>query len=513
MRISNMLQFTEKHRFCVYRDFAMSPLQLRMLSSAYQPIIGGLATALFHTFYGQVPADKAGYSALEQQRKLFLNLDLEQGERGRKSLIDLTSKLEAVGLLQTLRRYDHPDEDPFFEYILTPPLSPYEFFHSDHLMLALHDKVGKHLVLALRDELLMPKLDRIGNAPGEDLSVSFYDLFRPSPHGVDIELEKALQEAAATKSMGDALRSFSSDVGNIDYADIIASFPFSSENRVFVEQLNRQPEQMVLINFVASKYNLDIVDLRRLLDKQDIFDKQGNLQKAVLEEEATLLYLQGEKRKDSAVMLMGRKEDMQAASNHAAEQSVPIEKPVSLSHCLDVPAFLLEECNDIQQYNVFLRNQPYTKVLETFIPQGIIPPQIRETFLRIHKVYGMADEVVNVLIHFTHIDNRSWEKFRLEDVASDMIGKGVTTFEAAVSYVKARIRTRELAVAKAMEAKERANAKSKTGGRVGRGAAAAKVQKPRIPIATGSKQTQKPTDAELEAILSKARKLDEKYKD
>ncbi|MCR8645255.1 helicase DnaB [Paenibacillus sp. N1-5-1-14] len=512
MRISNMLQFTEKHRFCVYRDFAMSPLQLRMLSNAYQPIIGGLATALFHTLYGQVPADKAGYSALELQRKLFLYLDLEQGERGRKSLIELTSKLEAVGLLQSVRRFDHPDEDPFFEYILTPPLSPQEFFYSDHLMLALHDKVGKHLVLALRDELLMPKLDTIGSAAGEDLSVSFYDLFRPSPHGVDAELEKALQEAAATKSVGQAARSFSSEVGNIDYADIIASFPYSSENRVYVEQLNKQPDQMILINFVASKYNLDIVDLRRLLDKQDIFNKQGDLQKEILEEEATLLYLQGEKRKDSAVMLMGRKEEMKS-SVAASSSGVPTEKTVSLNHCLDVPTFLLDDCNDIQQYNVFLRNQPYTKVLETFIPNGIIPPQIRETFLRIHKVYGMADEVLNVLIHFTHIDNRSWEKFRLEDVASDMIGKGVTTFEAAVSYVKARIRTRELAVAKAMEAKERANAKSKTGGRAGRpvGSANAKSQKPRIPIATGS-QSQKPTDAELEAILNKARKLDARNK-
>ena len=50
-------------------------------------------------------AEKVGYSPLEQQRKLFLLLELEQGERGRKYLIEQSSKLEAIGLLQTTRKF------------------------------------------------------------------------------------------------------------------------------------------------------------------------------------------------------------------------------------------------------------------------------------------------------------------------------------------------------------------------------------------------------------------------
>lgn len=73
-----------------------------MLSSVYQPMIGAYAVSIYHTLFHQLPADKSGYSPVEQRRKLFLALELESGERGRKFFIEQTSKLEAVEYAQNI---------------------------------------------------------------------------------------------------------------------------------------------------------------------------------------------------------------------------------------------------------------------------------------------------------------------------------------------------------------------------------------------------------------------------
>ena len=76
-----------------------------MLMSIYQPIVGAYAVSFYQLLYQQIAPDKVGYSALEQQRWLFMQLDLEPSEKGRKFLIEQASKLEALGLLQTSRKY------------------------------------------------------------------------------------------------------------------------------------------------------------------------------------------------------------------------------------------------------------------------------------------------------------------------------------------------------------------------------------------------------------------------
>lgn len=94
MRITNLLHFSEYHRFYVVRDFALSSLDYKMLTAVYQPMVGAYALSIYHTLFQQLPADKTGCSEVEQQRKLFLALELEAGERGRKLFIEQTSRLE-----------------------------------------------------------------------------------------------------------------------------------------------------------------------------------------------------------------------------------------------------------------------------------------------------------------------------------------------------------------------------------------------------------------------------------
>ncbi len=128
MRIGNILQFTEHHRYYIYRDFSLSSMDSKVLQMIYQPMVGALAASLYQLLYHHVPADQVGYSQLESQRRIFLSLGLEMNEQGRRTLIEHASRLEAVGLLQTSRLAMPHGEDVIFEYELAEPLGPEEFF-------------------------------------------------------------------------------------------------------------------------------------------------------------------------------------------------------------------------------------------------------------------------------------------------------------------------------------------------------------------------------------------------
>lgn len=508
MKIANLLQFTESHRFCVYRDFAISPLQHKMLTYVYQPMIGGLAVSLYFTLYHELPSDQAGYSGLDHQRKLFLHLDLEQGERGRSHLIDLTTRLEAVGLLQTVRRHDLEEEEYRYEYRLIAPLSPNDFFQTDHLLWLLHDKIGRHLLMKLRTELWTDESHSLPQDEGEDISAAFFDLFRISPFASDPEMEQMIQEAAAARTLP-AHDPYKSDMAKFTLDQILAGIPHFSENRKSIERLGDDPEQMIMLNFVAAKFNLDLTDLRWILDSSNLFDEHGQLHRQKFEEEARLIYLQREKRSDRRAILSGRKDEWTASSGAGSESKPGMNnKQVDAAYYLEIPAMLQKQFQDIQAYNQQLCNLPYTKVLELFFPQGI-PPQVRETFLGLNTTYRLPDEVVNVLIHFIHMDNRLWEKFPIEGLASDMTGKQVHNYETAVEYVRNRIKRRELATAKAREAAARMPYRSRSGS----GTGGSKQQKPRIPISQSKNgSSDRPTEAEIQEMLKLARKLDEKFK-
>src|SRR5690606_40674047 len=128
MRISNILHFTENHPFYAGRFFCLSNMHYTMLHSVYQPMIGTRATSLYHVLYESLPAHQVGYSPIEQQRKLFLSLQLEPGAEGRRKLAEAASRLEAVGLLQTIRMLSSQEDDYLYVYHLLPPLLPHEFF-------------------------------------------------------------------------------------------------------------------------------------------------------------------------------------------------------------------------------------------------------------------------------------------------------------------------------------------------------------------------------------------------
>lgn len=504
MKVTNLLHFTEHHRFTVSRSFALGSLGVRMLSCIYQPMIGPGAIALYHTLHQQLPVDKAGFSPLEAQRRLFLQMELEPGEKGRRQFMDLTSRLEAVGLLATSRRCFTEMEECVYEYRLFEPLSPEEFFRNQHLALLLRDKVGKMLLLQLRDELLQDEPQEITGSTVEHLSVPFYDLFRLNTKVMDPDLEEALYETAAGR---DKTAGLDTDTKGFTYADIIRRFPKGSRNRPFVEALQFRKDHLAAINIAKSKYNLELQETCRLLDEDGIFDEEGNLLFEELQYRANLLYRQAKRRDEFA----GRKVQKLLAPVPDVEDGEEAlhEKGVQMEYYLEVPALFQGQC-DIHQYNMLLRNEPYTLVLKRFFPQGTVPDGVLDVFEKIDLNYGLSGEVINVLIHFLHTDRRSWVKNSIEAVASDLLGKQIATYEQAVEYIREKAQYKAKAGARRREENAPSGTgqgKSASGG--ARGAARGGKQKPVIPVALDKPGRKQLSDEEMEAIIKKASRWEE----
>jgi replication initiation and membrane attachment protein len=472
MRISNLLHYTEKHRFLVYRDFSLSPMDMKMLTQAYQPMIGSSAMSLYMTLYSQIPSDRIGYSAPEQQRKLFRALGVEPAEAGRRSVIDQASRLEAVGLAQSSRKYIPSSDDYFYEYRLFAPLSVSEFFKTEHLCLLLRDKIGNFPVLSLRDdfiseepeELSLPELNE------EDLSASFYDIFSLGSSAIDREFEQALAEVSATRGTERPVL----DVKDWTYSEIAHHFPRTSKNRPFVEGMRQRPELLKMINYEARKFRLDLQQTCRLLSENGMFDEEGELHLDRFQYEASQYFAQEQLRRQKREITLHRMEIQEGEQQPDASTDVPVQ----MEYFLEVPARLRASLH-ASEYNRMLRNEPCTKVLERFFSEGEVPYSISELIVHLHVNYKMKDAVINVLVHYLHVSKESsWAQKYVDKIAADMLTKGITTYEQAVEYVRQALRKRSEA---AEPGRGRAPAASGSGG--ARKPAGGRPAKPKIVVA------------------------------
>ncbi|MGO4541182.1 helicase DnaB [Paenibacillus sp. 2TAB19] len=507
MRINNILHYTEHHRYYIFRDFSLSSLDYKMLSLIYQPMIGAFAVALYQQLYHGIADGLSGFSALEPQRKLFLGLGLEMNERSRKHLIEQASKLEAVGLLQTSRLGMPDNADVIYEYELSEPLSPAEFFRNMHLTMLLRDKIGKYAVISLRESFGANEPDELASAQltKENISVPFYELFKLNMQSVDDELEQALTEVAPARQAAPRPQL---ETAGIAYGEIILRFPRNSANRRFVERLRNDNEQLAQVNYVAYKYSLSVVDICRLLDEDGIFDSNGELQIDELQLRANSLYRQDKKREGDRQRVIARS---QAAARSDEESEEPDEEiAVNEEFYLQVPSQLLGRC-DIHQYNMLMRNEPHTRFLQRFFP-GAVPEWIDRVFERIDLNYRLAAPVINVLIHYVigANDAQRVTKAFLDAVASNMLMQQIDSFEKAVQYVREQAQVEQDKERRKEAANSYSGGARSVSGRGGSRSGGGTSRKPSIPIVQDGQPGAKVSADELEELRKLARKIDGK---
>ncbi|MBH5319235.1 DnaD domain protein [Paenibacillus sp. GSMTC-2017] len=509
MRINQLMQFTEHHRYYIFRDFSLSSLDYKMLSLIYQPMIGAFAVSLYQQLYHGIEEGRSGYSELEPQRKLFLGLGLEMNEKSRRFIIEQTSKLEAVGLLQTSRLGVPEQADVIYEYELTAPLSPAEFFRNMHLAMLLRDKVGKYAVISLRESFGSNEPDELAQAQltKENISVPFYELFKLNMQSFDSELEQALTEVAPSRQASN--RSELASAG-IPYGEIILRFPRNSANRSYVERLRNNPEGLAQVNYVAYKYSLSVVNVCRLLDEDGIFGHNGEIELDALQLRANQLYRQDKKRDGEQQRKLA---NTAVHNDEPEEQEEEEEFEVQEQDYLPVPNQLQGRC-DVQQYNMLMRNEPHTRYLKRFFP-GAIPDWIENVFERIDLNYRLATPVINVLIHYVLGANDAGRvtKTFIDAVASNMLMKGIDTFEKAVHYVREQAQLEQDKQKRKEAVTGAVGSGTYNGGRSGARAGGARngiSRKPSIPIVAEDQGASSVSADEMEELRKLARKLDGK---
>ncbi|UHA74585.1 DnaD domain protein [Paenibacillus sp. 481] len=515
MRMSNMLHFTEHHRYVTYREFSLSELDNKMLSHVYQPMVGAFAIGLYHLLSQHVPADQVGYSVVDSQRRLFLLLGLEPSEKGRAYFIEQSSKLEAVGLLQTSRLLMPDADDYMFEYELQQPLSPNDFFQTQHLTLLLRDKVGKYAVLSLREQFgtKEPFDCRQAEVQRENISIPFYELFRLNTHVIDYELEQALQEVAPSRSSSNSAENGTDTATDLNYADIITRFPKQSFNRSFVEKLRYDRESMGIINHVVRKFDLTLQETCRLLDEDGVFESDGRIILDELQHRAHLHFRQNKRRSEWREREQSKMSNAQEARSaqpaatpeHEQEQEVAVQ----MEFYVEVPTQFQSKC-DVHQYNMMLRNTPYTRLLERFFP-GAVPDSFLDMFTKMDLNYKLPDEVINVLIHYlmTMLAEGSEQRLNrnfVEAIVTNMLAKQVKTYEQAVLYIRQQgQQTQQLQAKDGQGTRSASNGQARNRGRYGN-----KPAKPVIPVVQ-PKQTpggKTLSQADLDRALELAKRLD-----
>ncbi len=465
-----------------------------MLHSVYQPMIGTRATSLYHVLYELLPAHQVGYSPIEQQRKLFLSMQLEPGAAGRHKLIEATSRLEAVGLLNSSRTFRMQEDDFLYYYHLLPPLLPHEFFSSPHLVLLLRDTIGKQATIRLKEQLYVPEpVTQEQGQEIEDLTMPFYELFRLSSDEQDSQVEAVLEETAAASATVQASEGRATEMPiRFPYEEIIRRFPRASHNRKHVENLKQRKDQFAFINYTALKYRLELYELCRLLDEDGIFDEAGELNEQVFSYRASLCYMQGARLREE-------RDRLEELAMPKPEAELLDEIEVAPEYQLDVPELFAGKC-DKDQYNAMLRNEPYTIMLEKFF-QGKPSVHVIRLFERIHYSYRMPDEVINVMLHYIHTNQLSWSNAFVESIFTDLLARETRSFEQAVDYIRERLRIAE----KSADRRKKGRASS---GASARSERKARTSKPAI--VTDNVPEDPISDEEYESILRQVRSIQSK---
>jgi replication initiation and membrane attachment protein len=499
MKLSNLLQLTEHHRYVVMRRFGLSPLDLRMLWAAYQPIVGGTAAALYITLASALPSETTGVTDRTALKHLFLSCGLEPNERGRKKLVEETSKLEAVGLLRTYRRVDGDDVSEY-EFRLQQPLRPELFFGVHHLWLLLEEKIGSAAAEAVRRSFVRDGLEAPDEAI-EEISSPFYEVFRMNipPAGgeeTDHAAASAKEDPSAEGQAEFGRNGFRAD-------ELLRRFPRSSPNRRFVERLMVDAARLAELNFHAGRFELSLKQTVSLLDEDGLFDASGGWNTERFRARAADIYKQSnahEQGKERAA----RKHQLARAGDVPADHADPgrpggEERDVTAPYWLEVPEQFQGQC-DVQQYNAMLANSPYTKILKMFFQPSSVPSAVEEAFLAMNVNYQLPDEVINVMIHYIRVNDLDWKRKYLDAIGANVAGKRIRTFENAVVYFRKAEQSRSGGGAAKPERNE--GAARKTDGRRGRPPA-----KPVIPVARPEGEKQEATEEDIKRIMEMAKRL------
>lgn len=168
-----------KDSFVVYFNAQLSNLDLQMLTTLYQPIIGIEASGLYHSLFGYTLESS-------EKKKNWLHSDvLNQTSLDIPKFYQARIRLEGIGLLRSFVREE--DGNRHFLYELIKPDTPEAFFQDDILTALLVESIGERAFNNLYQHF-MPK--KIESTNYKETTKRFIDVYQFRPEKISENIAK-----------------------------------------------------------------------------------------------------------------------------------------------------------------------------------------------------------------------------------------------------------------------------------------------------------------------------------
>ncbi|MGC5324255.1 DnaD domain protein [Brevibacillus sp. SYSU BS000544] len=421
-------ELTPNDRYMVRTIRPVSFAEMGFVAHLYLPLIGTTSYSLYQFFVHDVQ-EMSGAVAEGTHRSLMgvTSLSLDR-------LLSARERLEAMGLLE-VRRRENRDGDYFYEYMVKPPLTPYQFFQEDIWPVMLLNQVGKARYEQIRRRFadsLVHELDR--QYPYEEnITKRFYEVFH-SLSKSEIHVRQGTETDQFFIQMNNQYPAspmngeFEAEANPaLDLSFIRLNLPRHIEaNRVLIK------ENIEFFFALLHFYRISTWQLGQELNDWSLFDTQGNLDKQAVRKRFIEKYVDGRISREA----------LQIASQDLSTGQLPEPGSAAFARiCRQLsPLDLLESAIGGRI------NKAYLERAESLVFQDFLSPEVVNALL----IYALRETKMELPKAYVETVRDSWK------------AKQISTVDDAVKVILERSEARKEAIEKAQE---KSQEKAKTGKR------------------------------------------------
>lgn len=417
-------ELTPNDRYMVRAIRPISFAEMGYVAHLYLPLIGTVSHSLYQYFVHDVQ-EVSGAAAEGTHRSLMgvTSLSLDR-------LLAARERLEAMGLLE-VRRRENRDGDYFYEYIVKPPLTPYQFFQEDIWPVMLLNQVGKPKFEQIRRRYADPVVHKLDEQyPYEkNITKRFYEVYHSlSKSEIEVrqgtETEQFMLQINQQYPAAPLESEYEAEANPaLDLSFIRLNLPRHIEPTLVLTKENVE-FFFSLLHF----YRMSSWLLGQELNDWSLFDTQGNLDKLAVRKRFREKYVDGRLNR----------------------QTIQIPKEELAPGILPQPG-----------------SPSFARICRMLSPLDLLENAIGG---RINKAYleraealvftdGLTSEVVNALLLYSLKEtNMELPKAYIETVRDSWKGKQISTVDDAVKVILERSEAKIQAGEKAKPAKREAAA-------------------------------------------------------
>ncbi|MFR4967133.1 MAG: DnaD domain protein [Lactobacillus kalixensis] len=389
-----------KQPYFVVNKLELFPQDEEVLTKLYQPIVGGMGTALYHTL---IQNFNPNATMMDAKGIYFLQ---EQLEISLENLFDYLHKLEAVGLVKTYLISNEVMESIAFKLHKVPSSS--EFYATPLLSSLLREKIGD--VNYAEISRYFSKKNRYSQKPlkdAQDISASFLEVFS-LPEDEAINPSEPVRQAQADNSVKPVETAKVNDDHSIDWDTIKQQFEMYQINPGEVDK-NMSQIQSLMKTFGLSEMDfvnevLPFLSGRNTLDMNMIANQIADNYKSITT----------------------RKQLQQEVQAHPEDAK------------LDLEGFDEKEKNLLRLAHTMYPAEFLYRMKSRKGSGGMVQPGEKRLISTLNGRYGLPTDMINVLIYVCLLDHAGVPSSYAYQVVDDWLQKGIKTGSQALRYTKKR---------------------------------------------------------------------------